>query len=226
MYKSAALLVTCVLLGGFTITTTSVAQAKPLEIQPNSDELKQLLEEGQTLVNAGNYNEAINTYQRAANLDPRNPKIYSGIAYLYAEQKQFQSALLFYRRAIALDPDNSDFYYAVGYVKGNLGNISGAKEAYRKSIQLNRSNLNAYLGLAVTQAALGDYSSAMWAYNRAIDLNKDYPPTYELMGKMFEQRHLTKQANTILQKALNLYRQSNDIEGINRVEGLLQRLGG
>nr|WP_199331994.1 tetratricopeptide repeat protein [Anabaena lutea] len=207
-------------------TSPLIAQAEVLVAQARNPQLKELLEEGRRLVDTGDYNGAIALYQQAANIDPRNAKIHSGIGYLYAQQGNFQLALAAYRRAIAIDSNNSDFYYAVGYIKGNLGDTAGAKEAYRRAIQLNRGNLNAYLGLGVTQASLGDYESAKWAYEQALNLNRNNPRTYELMGSMFKQRRQTQQASSVLQKARDLYRRSNDPDGVDRVEAILREIGG
>ncbi|WP_026104148.1 tetratricopeptide repeat protein [Anabaena sp. PCC 7108] len=226
MFKPTSCLVTFLLLGYFFTATPLIAQAEVLVAQASNPKLKELLEEGKRLVDAGDYNGAIAQYQEAAKLDPRNAKIHSGIGYLYAQQRNFQLALAAYRRAIAIDSNNSDFYYAVGYIKGNLGDTAGSKEAYRRAIQLNRGNFNAYLGLGVTQTSLGDYESAMWAYEQAINLNRNDPRTYELMGSMFKQRRQTQQASNVLQKAKDLYRRTNDPDGLARVEAMLREIGG
>lgn len=227
LYKQTSFLVAVLLLGSVVTATPVMAQSsETLVAQARNPRLKELLEQGRRLVDAGDYNGAIAVYQEASKLDPRNAKIHSGIGYLYAQQSNFQLALTSYRRAIALDGNNSDFYYAVGYIKGNLSDTNGAKEAYRRSIQLNRGNFNAYLGLGVTQTALGDYESAMWAYEEAIKLNRNNPRIYELMGSMFKKRQQTQQASNVLRKALSLYRSSNDSDGANRVENMLREIEG
>jgi len=226
VYQPKSFVVSVLLLGCFITTIPAVAQAGVLVAQANNSELKQLLEEGRRLVGNGDYNGAIAIYQQAATIDPRNPKIHSGIGYLYTQQGNFPSALAAYQRAISLDSNNSDFYYAVGYIKGNMGDMPGAKEAYRRAIQLNRGSVNAYLGLGLTQAQLGDYEAAMWAYEQAMNLDKNNPRTYELMGSMFKQRRQTKQASSVLQKARDLYQRGNDSEGLNRVEAMLRDIGG
>ncbi len=226
MYKPTSFVFSVVLLGCFTFTIPSVAQAQVLVAQAKNSELKQLLEEGRRLVDAGDYGGAIAVYQQAARLDPKNAKIHSGIGYLYAQQGNYQAALTAYRRAIAINPNNSDFYYAVAYIKANLGDTPGAKEGYRRAIQLNRNNVNAYLGLAVTQSRMGDYTAATWAYEQAINLDKNNAQTYELMGAMYKQRRQAKQANSSLQKARDLYRRRNDSDGVERVETMLRQLGG
>ncbi|MDZ8188154.1 MAG: tetratricopeptide repeat protein [Nostoc sp. ChiSLP02] len=226
MYKPTSFVFSVVLLGCFAFSMPTPAQGQVLVAQAKNPELKQLLEEGRRLVDTGDYAGAIAVYQQAASLDPKNAKIYSGIGYLYAQQGNYQAALTSYRRAIAINPNNSDFFYAVGYIKANLGDTAGAKEGYRRAIQLNRNNVNAYLGLAVTQSRLGDYSAASWAYEQALSLDRNNAQTYELMGSMYKQRRQAKQANAALQKARDLYKQRNDLDGVDRVETMLRQLGG
>ena len=226
MYKQITFIVSILLLSSFAATISPAAQAQVLVAQARTPQVKQMLEDGRRLVDAGDYNGAISVYQQAAGLEPKNAKIHSGIGYLYAQQGNFPAALAAYRRALAITPNNGDFYYAVGYIKGNMGDTKGAKEAYRRAIQLNRNNVNAYLGLAVTQARLGDYEAANWAYDQAISLDRNNAQTYELMGSMYKQRRQAKQAANVLNKARDLYQRRNDFDGVARVEALLRDLGG
>ncbi|MBD2441514.1 tetratricopeptide repeat protein [Nostoc sp. FACHB-110] len=226
MYKRISLVVSVLSLGCSAAMIPVMAQAQVVVAQAKSPEVKELFEEGRRLVDAGDYNGAIAIYQRAASLDPKNAKVHSGMGYLYAQQGNFPAALIAYRRALGLDPNNSDFFYAVGYIKGNLGDTKGSRDAYRRAIQLNRNNINAYIGLGVTQARLGDYEAANWAYEQAISIDRNNPQIYEFMAAMYKQRHQTKQANTLLQKARGLYQQQNNIDGVDRVEAMLRELGG
>ncbi len=226
MYKKTSFILIVLLLGCFVTSAPVVAKSNVLVAQANNSELKNLIEEGKRLVDSKDYNGAIAVYEQAAKLDPKNAKIHAGIGYLYTQQGNFPSALAAYRRAIAINPNNSDFYYAVGYIKSGMRDNKGAKEAYRRAIQLNRNNVNAYLGLGVSQTSLGDYQSAMWAYERAVNLDKNNPRTYELIGSMFKQRRQTPQANKVLRKALDLYQRENDTQGVERVQTMLQEIGG
>jgi len=226
VYKKTSFILIVLLLGCFVTSAPVVAKPHVLVAQANNSELKNLIEEGKRLVDSKDYNGAIAVYEQAAKLDPKNAKIHAGIGYLYTQQGNFPSALAAYRRAIAINPNNSDFYYAVGYIKSGMRDNKGAKEAYRRAIQLNRNNVNAYLGLGVSQTSLGDYQSAMWAYERAVNLDKNNPHTYELIGSMFKQRRQTPQAKKVLRKALDLYQRGNDTQGAERVQTMLQEVGG
>lgn len=229
MFRKSPFIICVLLIVGIVATIPSRVQAQVSVAQRNSrsnEEVKQLLEEGRRLVSSGDFDGAIDVYQRAATIEPRNASIYSGIGFLQARQGKFREALTSYRRAISLNPNSSDFYEAVGFIHGNLGDMKAAKEAYRKSVQLNRRNLNAYLGLGVTQTRLGDYSSAMWAFEQAIGIDRNNGKVYEFMGASFKQRGKKQDASRILQKARDLYQRRNDADGVSRVENLLRELGG
>ncbi|MEA5581425.1 tetratricopeptide repeat protein [Nodularia harveyana UHCC-0300] len=226
MYKRISLIIGVLSLGFGAVSIPMVAEAQVLIAQTANPQVKRMFEEGKKLVALKDYNGAIAIYQQAANIEPRNAKIHSGIGYLYAQLGNFQPALASYRRAIAIDGNNSDFHYAVGYIKVNLGDTNGAKDSYRRAIQLNRNNLNAYLGLGVTQARLGDFTAANWAYGEAIKLDPNNAQTYEFMSLMYKQRRQIPRAKSLLQKARNLYQRSNDSLSVNRIDGMLRELGG
>jgi tetratricopeptide (TPR) repeat protein len=225
VYKRISLVVGVLCLGLSGVSIPAVAQTQVLIAQTRNPQVKRLFEEGKRLVAAKDYLGAIEIYQQAAQIEPKNARIHSGIGYLYAQMGNFQPALAAYRRALAIDGNNSDFHYAMGYIKANLGDINGANESYRRAVQLNRSNLNAYLGLGVTQARLGNFTAANWAFEEAIKLNPNNAQTFEFMALMYKQRRQNARANSLLQKARSLYQRRNDSVGVNRIDGMLRELG-
>lgn len=227
VYNRTSFAVSVLLIGSIATTMPSMVQAQVLvaQQQKSSSEVRQLLEEGRRLVDTGDYNGAIAIYQQAANLEPKNATIHSGIGYLYAQQGNFTAALAAYRRAIALNPNNSDYEYALGYVSGNLGDNKGAKEAYRRAIQLNRSNVNAYVGLATVLSRVGEYDNAKWAFEQAVSLDPRNPQAYELRGTMLVKQGKSKDAIPVFRKARELYATQNKPESVARVEALLRNLG-
>ncbi|MGH8002143.1 MAG: tetratricopeptide repeat protein, partial [Brasilonema sp.] len=92
-----------------------IRQPVPSTQSRNDEQLSELLRRGREYVDAGDYANAIAIYRQAASLDEQNPKIFSGIGYLYARQGNFLEAVRAYQQALSLDPNNADFYYALGY---------------------------------------------------------------------------------------------------------------
>ena len=121
MHIQTPFLVSSLLFTGFSTTLPPAAQAsQPLVLsqqQPNQ-QLNELLRQGRELVKAGNYAQAIATYQQAANLDRQNPKIFSGIGYLEARQGHFQEAAKAYQQAIAVVEKARDLYRKKGESEG------------------------------------------------------------------------------------------------------------
>ncbi len=97
-------------------------------------ELNNLLLRGRQYVQAKDYDKALETYEQAAILDRVNPKIFSGIGYVYILKEEYDAATEAYEQAIALTPNNPKLYYALGYSLGKKGKHLEAAEAYEKEI--------------------------------------------------------------------------------------------
>ena len=152
------LAVSVLLLGGLTTIMPPAAQAQVLVAQSTGNvvqssyqkqQVNKLLEQGRKLVDIGDVSGAIALYGEAVSLEPKNPRIFSGIGYLQAYQGNYSAAAVAYRQAIALEPNNADFHYALAYSLGKLGENASAAQAYRRTIELEPNNLNAFLGLGV-----------------------------------------------------------------------------
>ncbi|MGB3655099.1 MAG: tetratricopeptide repeat protein, partial [Rivularia sp. (in: cyanobacteria)] len=89
------------------LSIASIVAAMPIEAQAqvkvaqakSTQQVRILLDEGSRLVKSGDFNGAIKVYQEASSLEPKNGSIYSGIGYLYAQQRNYPAALAAYRRA-------------------------------------------------------------------------------------------------------------------------------
>lgn len=114
------------------ISTPQITQATEIVAQANpqaNKQLNDLLEQGRKLVDSGDVENAISIYTQAVSLDPRNPKIYSGIAYLEALRGNFQVAAQYYQNALILEPNNADFQYGLGFTLANLQQYDAAAGA-------------------------------------------------------------------------------------------------
>ncbi|NEO25898.1 MAG: tetratricopeptide repeat protein [Kamptonema sp. SIO4C4] len=171
----------------------------------NNEQLNDLLRRGRDLADSGNYQQAIATYQQAANLDRRNPKIYSGIGYLYAVQGRFQEAAQAYRNALFLDRNNSAFYYAYAHCLAQMGDNRNATTAYRHAIQLQPDHIDSYLGLGVVLMRQGYHDRALDVYKRVVNLNPPGGEVYGLMATALLEQNQTQSALNLLRQATQRY---------------------
>jgi len=94
---------------------SSSAQPKPAnptaEDKANADKLKQ---KGNTLMSGKNYDEAIETYTKAIELDPTNPVYYSNRAAAHSSKGDHLSATGDAEKAIEVDPSYVKAYHRLG----------------------------------------------------------------------------------------------------------------
>ena len=119
----------------------------------------------------GQYQNAINIFKRAINLNPSISSNFIGLSQSYVGLKQYDKAIAAIKRAIELQPQDSGPYNTLGYAYGKKKQYSKAFEAFRKSIQLNPKNYGAYGNYGKLLVEKGDYAGAAEAYKKAVKLH-------------------------------------------------------
>jgi tetratricopeptide (TPR) repeat protein len=115
-----------------------------LSLRPSKEiEYQLLLNRGASHIRLENYQPALDDYNRALEISPRNPSIYNYMGLANYKLGNYLDAIANYSNAIDLDPNNSSSYYNRGmaYLKNsekqkacmdfhkscNLKNINGCK---------------------------------------------------------------------------------------------------
>jgi tetratricopeptide (TPR) repeat protein len=123
--------------------------------------------DGEHYLMAGDYEKAIDAYDRAIALNPRAAEAYLGRGTAYEEIGEFQKALDDYNAAIAILPNDAGAYIVRGLVYELLGNYEMALDNYSTSIQINPNNANAYFHKGNAQMNLGNVEQAFESYREA-----------------------------------------------------------
>jgi tetratricopeptide (TPR) repeat protein len=174
-------------------------------------QIDDLLHLGLDYIEVGDYDNAIATYQQAAILDDENPKIFSGIGYLYTLQGNFLAASEAYQKALYIDPNNPDFYYALGYSLASAGKYSDAATAYYSAIGLEPENVKHYIGLGVVLLRQQDYIKAEEIYQSIIALDPNNQEAYEIMGKALVEQQRFPDAIVFLETSLHRFPYSTEL---------------
>ena len=124
--------------------------------------------------------EALESYQRAAALDPGYAAAYSGIAdaewrvadQLTGEPAAYQRALAAAERAIALAPDSPEGYWARGNLRGTyFHDWAGAEADFRKALELDPNDAKSMREYGELLAARGDLTGGIEHLHRAVALD-------------------------------------------------------
>ncbi|MEM1370534.1 MAG: tetratricopeptide repeat protein [Cyanobacteria bacterium P01_H01_bin.15] len=170
-----------------------------------SADLDDLLKQGWELVEAGNYAQGIQVYERAAQLDRDNAQVRSGIGYLQAQLGDFAGAEQSYRDALALDPSNADYHYALGYMLAQQGKNTIAADAYRNATSLAPRNVKFLTALAVMQFRNEDYVAVQNTTQQIKVLDAKNEKAAELQGSVLLKQGNLQDAQTYLSNAIKQF---------------------
>ena len=140
----------------------------------------------------GNYDLAVEGYNKALAIDNKNPLIYNNRGYSYFQKKEYEKALNDYNQALLLSPKLK----IAEYNKQDLLKILKEDEKYSsllKETDTLNQDYNYYFNLGMEETNLGNYNEAMTAFNQVISIKPDFAPVYMFIGILeFQKQNYTK----------------------------------
>lgn len=150
--------------------------------------------QGKRLYEQGQFAQAISTFQKAVNANPRNPDAYYNMAstYYYLGKQQnnatwTQQAEQLYRRALVIDPNHTDAHRGLAAVlveSGRSGEAFQMLQAWQARAPFSAEPL---IELARLQSEFGNRSNAMQTLANALNVDSNNPRALKAMGLMREQ---------------------------------------
>jgi DNA-binding winged helix-turn-helix (wHTH) protein/Flp pilus assembly protein TadD len=157
---------------------------------------------------------AIELYQRALRIEPRNPRALAGLSLALGQRatkfnrhgEADDQALELARRAVALDPGLDQGYDALGLALDSRGQVSPALAAYRRAAELDpRAAAPALASAANLLAVQGRLAEALETDLRAARGGGDPPPYLEVqIGSALGLLGFGPAASVWLERALEL----------------------
>ena len=139
---------------------------------------KNWLEEGNKWIEKGDYQKAIDSYEKAIALNPNDADAYNNKGVALDNLGEYQAAITCYDQAIALKPDDVNAYNNKGTALGNLGEYQAAITCYDQAIALKPNVAKAYNNKGVALVNSGEYQAAIMCYDQAIALQPDDADAY------------------------------------------------
>jgi tetratricopeptide (TPR) repeat protein len=155
----------------------------------------------------GQVDDAIASYRRAIELDPKSPRAYCFLGTTLAEKGQALEAIACFRKAIDLDP--TEFWAERVY--NNLGNalllqgqVDEAIACYRKAIELDPNLGIAHYNLGRSMADKGQVDEAIACYRKAIELYPELSIAHYNLGRSLADKGQLDEAIASYRKAIEL----------------------
>jgi tetratricopeptide (TPR) repeat protein len=170
------------------------AQEKAAKENANIKQLNTMLADSQTALQAGNFDQAINTLKQATTVDPSKDLVWFKLGEAYraaggkqtdpAQKKQmFEDAIAAYEKANQLKPNNAPYLNNIGDAYAKAGRTDDAVKAYTQAAQLDPTNAAQYwfnLGAVLTNT--GKVDEAVQAFDKAIAADPNKADAYYWKG--------------------------------------------
>jgi len=158
------------------------------------------------LVLRGEADQAYPHFERASEINPRDPMSRSNLGTYFQTHGRLQEAVTQYESAIALTSDPgllAQTYANLGAAQRGLGQYDAAHVSYDHALRLNSGQFNAWLGLGLLAQKQGKFDEAISDLSRSVELQ----PTAEGycdLGHALQQANRTAEALAAYEQALKI----------------------
>jgi tetratricopeptide (TPR) repeat protein len=148
---------------------------------------------GMALYSRGNYDDAVKSLLKAADLNPSDPRCYPFLSKAYdSSPSQADEVIQRFRRFAELQPGNAHalYYYAMSLWKGKRAQDPGLdlhqiESLLKQSIALDPALADAHLQLGNLYSDQAKYADSIPEYRRALDLNSDLADAHYRLGQAY-----------------------------------------
>lgn len=194
----------------FGISETRAKELEEFAKQNNSASSNDLLEEGKTYYNNGEYDKAIEIFKKAVELNPNDDDSWRWLGNSYNRNGQVEEAIKSHLKATELNP-NKDVNWSM---LGSSYLINGQKEEAikycLKATELNPDNELNWFWLGASYYENGKYQEAINSLLKAVELNPDNSINWCYLGNSYINNERYEDAIKSILKATEL--NSNDYQ--------------
>lgn len=181
------------------------ARAKQEEELKKHESMKGLFEQGRLLSTEKRYDEAIEAFKKAAEMDPSQHVVFSNMAESYKQLKKYDDAIENYNKALAVlaakpNPEiEASYHMNLGIIYGMAGKMTEASAEMQKSAELAPTNASkAYYNLGAMLVNSGKSADAVAAFKKAVEADpKNADAQYQLGISLVGMATFTPEGKTI-----------------------------
>lgn len=169
----------------FGISETRAKELEEFAKQNNSASSNDLLEEGKTYCNNGEYDKAIEIFKKAIELNPNDDESCRWLGNSYLKNNQIEEAIKSHLKATELNSNDYQSWLdlAISYIHNEQ--YEEAIEPLLKAIELNPNDASSLSILGYVYKINGQYEEAINSLLKAIELNPNDDYSWQLLGECY-----------------------------------------
>jgi tetratricopeptide (TPR) repeat protein len=181
-----------------------------------------LLPLGERQYRAQDYKGALDTYQRALDLDNDNPVTHYRMGYVYTQSGQLEDALKHLTRSLEIAPDFAPALAALGYVYRRIG--EKMSKGIDRDTMLNLAEQKLLQALKISPKLIDDDGESWWGSLGGLYRRRGQ--TNEAIEAYTEASEVTPHSSYPFSNLALLYVEKNDREKMMRTYKRVERLAG
>ena len=162
------------------VSDPMVPQSNPMTDLPR--ETLEYISKGMNLAENGKYELAEVEFEKAADLSPNSPEVFSIWGAALRMQKKFKGANRRFGRAYELAPEDEEIVFNWGMSRLFEKNADGAIDLFKKTIKLNPKNHLAYNYLGKSYGLKKDYPNEETNYLKSVEIKDDFAQGHFNLG--------------------------------------------
>jgi tetratricopeptide (TPR) repeat protein len=135
-------------------------------------ELRKAFEDGVNASKAGNFDDAVAAFAKAAEISPKCPDCYYNMGYAYSQKKDYAKAEESYKKAIEMKPDYPEAYSGLANIYNAQRKFDDAAAASAKAAELSGGAPGALAG--GNADALFNQGVILWNAGKIADAKKQF----------------------------------------------------
>jgi len=140
---------------------------------------------GASLVQKGNFNEALVHFREAIRIFPGFGDACSNLGWISYIQGNFQEAIYHYQNALAYNPESAQYHYSLGNCYFKIKQIDKAIIHYSNALKIRSDFVEAMTNLGVSLALIGRFDESLALFKEAIRIDPDFADARINMAKLF-----------------------------------------
>ena len=194
---------TSVYTGGLTELTDFIDNT--IELMPEEElDVNDLLREGVSLDELGKPRKAIEYYDKALEINPRDAMGWNSKGVALMKLGKPEQAIECYNNALEINPRDAMAWTAKGIALGRMKKPEQAIECFDKVLEINPRYATAWSNKGIVLGVLGKFEQAIECYDKALEINPRYGMAWRNKGSALRRLGKSEQAIECFDKALEI----------------------
>ena len=197
------------------LSKAELLNKKLIEYHSKSAFLHNLL--GLILAGQEKIEEAIQSYEKGINVDPKFAMTYNNLGLLYFHYKSDnEKAENLYKKSISLDSKIAEPHNNLGTLYNALDKFKEAIDCYKKAIHVNPKFAQPHHNIGNVYTAIGNFKKATIHFKESIKLNPSYSNSHRSLSRLIK---YTNNENEHFKELIRIYEKINvnDLENKSNI---------